>query len=149
MQFYTYDFSQFEPPGSDRFDVDASGRFDPYPLDPYWRDDGFWPLLIEVGGKRAGFALINRESHRGATNDRHMGEFFVARKFRGGGVATRALKQIFARHPGQWEIAIAERNAPAKAFWPKAIEAAGGRNMTCHQGDGLQWTGPIWSFFIG
>ncbi|MBX3481057.1 MAG: GNAT family N-acetyltransferase [Caulobacter sp.] len=148
MQFYTYDFSQFEAPGSDRFDVDEAGRFAPYPLDPYWREDGHWPLLIEVDGKRAGFALINRDSHRGARNDRHMGEFFIARKFRGAGAGSAALKQIFALHPGQWEIAIAERNAPARAFWPKAIEAAGGRNLVCHQGDGERWTGPILAFTV-
>ncbi|MDB5469768.1 MAG: acetyltransferase [Caulobacter sp.] len=149
MQFYVYDFSELEPAGSDRFDVDGAGRFEAYPLDPYWRDEGHWPLLIEVGGKPAGFALVNRESHRGAAGDRHMGEFFVARKFRKGGVGTEALRQVFAMHPGVWEIAIAERNAAAKGFWPRAIRACGGRDVVCHQGDGVHWTGPICTFRIG
>ncbi|MDO9336007.1 MAG: GNAT family N-acetyltransferase [Caulobacter sp.] len=149
LQFYTYDFSEFEPAGSDRFDVRDDGLFEAYPLDPYWRDEGYWPLLIEVDGKAAGFALINRESHRGAANDAHMGEFFVARKFRKAGVGTQALAQIFGRHPGLWEIAIVERNAAAKLFWPRAIRENGGRDMVCHAGDGVRWKGPIWAFRVG
>lgn len=148
MQFYVYDFSELEPKGSDRFDVDGAGRFEDYPLDPYWRDEGYWPLVIEVDGKAAGFALVNRESHRGAVNDRHMGEFFVARKFRKGGVGTEALRQVFALHPGVWEVAIVERNEAAKGFWPRAIKVCGGRDVVCHQGDGVHWTGPIWAFRI-
>ena len=149
IQFYTYDFSELEPAGSDRFDVRDDGLFDPYPLDPYWRDAGYWPLLITVDGKTAGFALVNRESHRGAANDAHMGEFFVARKFRKGGVGTQALRQVFAMHPGVWEVAIVQRNEAAKAFWPRAIEACDGRDLVCHHGDGVNWTGPIWAFEVG
>jgi predicted acetyltransferase len=78
-----------------------------------------------------------------------MGEFFVMRKYRKGGVGTEALRQIFAMRPGVWEVAIVERNAAAKAFWARAIEACGGRDMVCHQGDGVQWTGPIWAFRVG
>lgn len=148
MQFYVYDFSELEPAESDRFDVNGAGRFEEYALDPYWRDDGYWPLLIEVDGKAAGFALVNRESHRGAAGERNMGEYFVMRKFRKGGVGTEALRQVFARHPGVWEVAIAERNEGAKAFWPRAIRACGGRDVVCHRGDGIHWTGPIWAFRI-
>jgi predicted acetyltransferase len=148
MQLYTYDFSEMEPAGSDRFDLQADGLFEPYPLDAYWRDDDCWPLLIEVDGRPAGFALLNRDSHRGAKNDRHMGEFFVARKFRKAGVGAAALKQIFAMHPGVWEVAIVERNDAAKAFWPKAIKASGGLDLQGHAGDGEHWTGPIWSFKV-
>ena len=148
MQFYVYDFSELEPAGSDRFDVGVDGRFEDYPLDSYWRNEGYWPLLIEVGGKPAGFALVNRESHRGAVNDRHMGEFFVARKFRKGGVGTQALQQVFAMNPGVWEVAVVERNEAAKKFWEQAIRVCGGRDVVCHQGDGVHWTGPIWVFRI-
>ncbi len=146
MQLYIHDFSELEPAGSDRFDMNADGRFEPYPLGPYWRDEGYWPLLIEVDGKPAGFALVNRDSHRGAINDRNMGEFFVARKFRKGGVGSEALRQVFAMHPGLWEVAVAQRNETAKAFWPRAIRVCGGRDIVCHEGDGDQWNGPIWSF---
>ncbi len=146
IQFYTYDFSEMEPAGSARFDVGRDGLFDPYPLAPYWRDEGYWPLLIEVADRPAGFALVNRESHRGAVNDRHMGEFFVARKYRGGGTGAEAVRQILALHPGRWEVAIVERNAAAKAFWSKALKLAGATEMVCHAGDGEHWTGPIWSF---
>lgn len=146
MQLYIHDFSELEPAASDRFELNGEGRFDPYPLDPYWADEGFWPLIIEVGGKPAGFALINALSHRAGDNDRNMGEFFVARKFRKGGVGTEAVRRILALHPGRWEIAIADRNEAAKRFWPRAIEGAGVCDLACQAGDGARWAGPIWVF---
>jgi predicted acetyltransferase len=121
-QFYIYDFSELDP---DRH-----------------------PLLIRVGDKIAGFALINTHSHRGGRVERNMAEFFVARKFRRRGVAREAVRQILALYPGRWEVAAAERNATAKAFWPGAIAAAGVSGLTRVEGDGAHWRGPIWIFEV-
>lgn len=148
MQFYIYDFSEMEPPGSTRFPLDEHGRFAPYPkIGEYWRRTSFKPLLIRVGEQLAGFALLNSLSPRGGAVERNMGEFFVVRAHRRGGVATRALHQILAAYPGQWEVAVAERNTGAQAFWPRAIAAAPGVTaLERHEGDGVRWRGPIWSF---
>ena len=149
FQFYIYDFSEMEPPGSANFEVDALGRFDPYPgLDGYWTTDGFHPLLIRVDGHAAGFALVNTHSHRdGAEVERNMGEFFVLRKHRRSGVATEAVRQVLALCPGRWEIAVVERNMAAKTFWPRAIAAAPGvSGLARVEGDGEHWRGPIWCF---
>lgn len=147
FQLYVHDFSQWEPPGSPRFRLDDAGRFGPYPhLDSYWGGEGRWPLLIGVDDETAGFALINSETHSGELADWNMAEFFVARKFRGQGVAAEAVRLILLARPGRWEIAVAGRNAPAKRFWPRAIEAAGVSELSALQGDGASWTGPIWRF---
>jgi predicted acetyltransferase len=148
MQFYIYDFSEMEPPESERFVFDDEGRFAPYPeLDRYWRLDGFHPLLIEVGGRVVGFALINTHSHRGGTVERSMAEFFVARGFRRRGAAGEAVRQILERFPGRWEVAVAERNIAARTFWPRAIAAAPNvSGLTQLAGDGEHWRGPIWTF---
>ena len=151
MQLYTYDFSELEPPGSAAFDVDSAGRFEVYPyLDDYWRDADRWPLLIRVGEHPAGFALVNTHSHRdGGHIERNMGEFFVLRKYRRGGVGAEAVRQILGRHPGQWEVAVVERNLGAKVFWPRAIAAAPGvSSLTRIEGDGEHWRGPIWTFHV-
>jgi len=147
-QFYIYDFSEMEPPGSADMEFDEEGGFGPLPgMDDYWREPGSHPLLIRSGGRPAGFALINTHSHRGGAIERNMGEFFVARKHRRRGVATQAVNQVLSRLPGRWEIAVAERNLAAKAFWPRAISAAlNVSDIRRHQGDGTLWTGPIWSF---
>jgi predicted acetyltransferase len=63
------------------------------------------------------------------------------------GVATQAVRQILARYPGHWEVAVAERNLGAKTFWPRAIAAAPNFDRLVRlEGDGEHWRGPIWSF---
>jgi predicted acetyltransferase len=148
MQFYQYDFSELEPEGSGDFELGEEGRFQPYAsLEHYWREEGRIPLLIRVGGKPAGFALINAHSHLGGAVERNMAEFFVARKHRRRRVATEAVRQILAAYPGRWEVAVLARNPNAQAFWPRAIAAAPNvSGLTRHEGDGQHWTGPIWSF---
>jgi predicted acetyltransferase len=149
FQFYVYDFSEMEPAGSAGFELDETGRFEPYPqLDSYWREEDRIPLILRRDGYPAGFALINSHSHRDDGHvERNMGEFFVARKHRGKGLADLAVAEILRRYPGHWEIAIAQRNIRALAFWPRAIKAAANvRDIEVVPGDGTHWTGPIWSF---
>lgn len=152
FQFYVYDFSEMEPRGSANFELDEQGRFPPYPhLAGYWSEPDRIPLIIRVNGHPAGFALINSHSHRDDGHvERNMGEFFLARKHRGQGLADRVLHDILARWPGRWEIAIAQRNARALVFWPRAIKAAPNVSRVEEiQGDGTHWTGPIWTFVAG
>jgi predicted acetyltransferase len=149
MQFYIYDWSEMDKPESEAFAFNANGQFDPYPdLDDYWNKPNYWPFLIDVDGGSAGFALLNTRSHlTGGHVERNMAEFFIARKHRRRGVALEAVHQILRQHPGQWEIAVAERNVAAKMFWPKAIESAPGiSDLHLEEGDGDHWRGPIWCF---
>jgi predicted acetyltransferase len=76
-----------------------------------------------------------------------MAEFFVARKHRRCGVATEAVRQVLRLYPGYWEVAVAERNLAARAFWPRALAAAPNIcQLVRLDGDGEHWRGPIWSF---
>jgi predicted acetyltransferase len=147
-QFYIYDFSEMETASSSRIEFGDHGLYPPLPdIDLYWRIEGFRPLLIHVRQRLAGFILINTRSHRGGSVEHNMAEFFVARKHRRRGVATEALRQILARYPGRWEVAVAERNAAAMAFWPHAITAVPNIcRLVRFEGDGEHWRGPIWSF---
>ena len=150
-QFYIYDFSELEPAGSADFEFDRRGRFPPLPyLDEHWRREGLSPLLIHVEQRTVGFALLNTFSHGGGTVERNMGEFFVARKYRRRGIAMRAVREVLRQYPGRWEVAVAERNLAAKAFWPRAIAAAPNvSDLVRREGDGEHWRGPIWSFLAG
>ncbi len=147
-QFYIYDFSELEPPGSRGLVFDDTGRFAPLPgLDDHWRDEGSHAYLIQVHERPAGFALINRRSHQGGAVERNMGEFFVARKYRRTGVASHAVRDIVGRLPGRWEVAVAERNVAAQSFWPAALRGAPNvSDMRRLEGDGRRWRGPIWTF---
>src|SRR6187200_2629080 len=105
FQFYAYDWSEMEPVGSAALEVNAEGRFEPYPhLDEYWSAEDRWPLLIRTNERTVGFALINTPSHRGGRVERNMAEFFVARKHRRRRVAATAVQLILHLYPGRWEI---------------------------------------------
>jgi predicted acetyltransferase len=148
LQFYIYDFSELETPDSDDLEFDDQGSYAPFPgLESDWCVDGFRPLLIRVKERLAGFALINTRSHRSGRVDYNVAEFFVARKYRRCGVATEAVCRVLTRYPGHWEIAVAERNVAARAFWPHAIGAAPNvSELVQLEGDGEHWRGRIWSF---
>jgi predicted acetyltransferase len=147
-QFYIYDFSEMETAGSSAIEFGDHGFYPPLPdIDLYWRIEGFRPLLIHDRQRLVGFTLINTRSHRGGRVEHNMAEFFVARKYRRRGVATEAVRQILALYPGHWEIAVAERNAAARAFWPHALAAAPNICQVVRlEGDSERWRGPIWSF---
>jgi predicted acetyltransferase len=121
FQLYVHDFSEQWAGGPDG-ELGEDGRFEAYPLDSYWREEGRVPLLFRVDGHLAGFALLNRHGHAGRRVERNMAEFFVARKHRRGGVGTAAAGAILARYPGLWEIAVARRNVGALAFWRRVVE---------------------------
>ena len=148
FQFYAYDFSEFEPADSERFDVNAEARFDPYPmLGQYWHEPACIPLLIRVGDQLAGFALINAFAHSGQTTDRSMAEFFILRKYRRGGLGAAVVTDILGRYPGRWEIAIARRNLPAMAFWPRVVGALDFiRDLKTLEMDEDLWRGPVLQF---
>ena len=147
-QFYIYDFSEMEPANSEGLEANDRGGFGPLQIDDYWNREGYYPLLISLKDKPVGFALLNTNSHRGGTIERNMGEFFVVRKHRRRGLATEAVRQILLLYPGRWEVAVAERNLAAKAFWPRAIAAAPNvSELIRFEGDGEHWRGPILSFF--
>ncbi len=149
-QLYIYDFSEMEPPDATGFVFDGSGTFGPLPgMDSFWLGgDDIFPLLIRLGERVVGFALVNTHSHlTGGAAERNMAEFWVARQFRRGGVATAAVHKILALYPGRWEVAVVERNSAAKAFWPRAIATAPTvSELSRAEGDGIHWTGPVWCF---
>ena len=56
MQLYIHDFSEFWA-GTPRGDLNADGRFDPYPLDDYWSRTNWAAALIWCERALAGFAV--------------------------------------------------------------------------------------------
>ena len=147
-QFYIYDFSEMEPLDSARFEFNETGSFGTLlNIDDYWRIEGCHPLLVRANERPVGFALLNTHSHRGGSVERNMGEFFIVRKHRRRGLAREVVRRVLAMYPGRWEVAVAERNTAAKAFWPRAIQAAPNvSGLVRLEGDGQHWTGPIWTF---
>jgi predicted acetyltransferase len=148
FQLYVHDFAEFWE--TRRVELGPDGRFPPYPpLAAYWSEPGCEPLLIRADGELAGFALIDRHSHSGLPTDFNMGEFFVARHYRREGVGRAAARMVMRQRPGQWEIAVARRNAPALPFWRQlAAEVAAGEVEEIDQAD-ARWNGPVLRLRVG
>lgn len=164
-ELYKYDFTDYDPE-----DVNEDGRYEYEDLDAYRIRSGHYAFLLRADGKLAGFALIRRYSagtsacgqdhvvgaadsasrlDAGAESYGHeMVEFFVMRKYRRSGLGSETAKHLFLRFPGLWKLKIMEENAPALAFWTRAIagcEAVSGLVETRES----DWDGPVLVFCIG
>lgn len=142
LELYQHDFTEFD----DR-DIGNDGRFGYDYLDRYWTEDGRTRLLVRVGGKLAGFALLKRGGHMaGDPRAMYVSEFFIMRKYRRRGVGAEVARRIFDRHPGTWEVAEMAANLPAQAFWRKIIGACTGGRFEERTFDDVRWRGPVQSF---
>lgn len=115
MQFYNYDLSEWYP-----VDFASHGLYALRPKQPYWSKAAVVPYIVHVGGKLAGFAVVDDE-----VVDRqskyNMGYFFVARRYRGLGLGLHLAASIIRQHTGRWEVYHLERNEAARRFWSRSI----------------------------
>ena len=123
LQFYFYELSQWYPI---RFGED--GRYPIGSKADYLDAPGTHAWLILVDDELAGLAVVDDEL-ADTRRDVNLGYFFVARRFRGRGVGAAAFSGLLARYPGAWELYYLARNEAAAAFWPKAFERAGVRDV--------------------
>jgi predicted acetyltransferase len=127
-------------------ELSAFGNIDgdyPY-FDAYWQDvDARWPYLFLEGERPVGFALVRASQESGF--DFSMAEFSIVPAARQRGYGRKMAAAVMRRHPGSWHVAIMAGNAPAKAFWPSAIAAAGAQRVR----HGFDEDGPFYRFFIG
>ena len=135
-QLYIHDFTSFMAP-EHQLAVGEDGRFaDEMGLEDYWTKPDHAVWFIRADGKLAGFALLDKRTRSGKPIDFNMSQFFVLRRYRGQDVAGRAVVQILNDHPGQWEVAIMERNTPALHFWPRAVARARITDLQAQSGTG-------------
>lgn len=118
MQLYVHDLSDLV-----RMDIGDDGRFAFAPEQHYWSDPRYHPFFIRAGGRLAGFAVVDGVSRLTGERASDMSQFFVLKRARRGGVGTRAAHAVFDAFPGPWEVRQAPENAPAIAFWRRAIDA--------------------------
>lgn len=148
FQLYIHDFSE-NWAGTDRGELDDSGRFAPYPLDAYWQQDSYRPFFIRYKRALVGFALINGLSHCERPVDHNIAEFFIVRKHRRSGCGTAAAHALFERFSGQWEIAVARRNLAATHFWRRTVMQYPRRDIVEeHDINSPLWNGPILRFVV-
>ncbi|WP_277761681.1 GNAT family N-acetyltransferase [Pseudomonas sp. A34-9] len=127
MQFYMYDFSEWLP-----LKLADHGFFSIQPKTDYWRQPATRPFLIRVDGELAGFVTVDSEIHI-AGADHNIGNFFIARRFRGQGVAQFVISALLSRIGGQWQIFHIDANLPAQRFWAGLIPELSGGDFTRQQ----------------
>jgi predicted acetyltransferase len=145
FQLYAHDFSEVLP-----LDVDEAGRFSEPQLAAYWVDAWRVPYVLRVDDRLGGFALVHRTT--GVTQEGEvwdMAEFFVLRRYRRAGVGTAAAHQIFAMHPGEWEVRQLAANVAAAAFWRRAIARYTDGRFHEERLDDKRWRGPVQRFTSG
>jgi predicted acetyltransferase len=115
MQFYTYDLSEWLP-----LSLADHGFFSLQALSDYWRNPAIHPFVIHVNGELAGFVTVDNATHLPGA-EHNIGYLFIARRFRGQGVATFVASTLLSRFHGQWQILHLAANLPAAQFWKAAI----------------------------
>ncbi|MNF48775.1 hypothetical protein D3C85_569660 [compost metagenome] len=127
MQFYLYDFSEWLP-----LKFGHHGLFNAQPKLDYWRKPSTQAFLIKVDGDLAGFVTVDDEAHCEGV-EYNIGYFFVARRYRGHGVAAYAVAALLNQLPGHWQIFHLDANLPARAFWARVIPQLTGGDFTRKQ----------------
>lgn len=97
------------------------GHRDPDQVASWLADRNAVLLTIVDDQQPAGFALVLRDPPGAAGVDWRMAEFFIARSARGRGAGRSAVRLIFDRFAGRWEVVQNQRNPGAVAFWRAVI----------------------------
>ncbi|MGW4564250.1 GNAT family N-acetyltransferase [Streptomyces sp. NPDC004561] len=96
----------------------ADGTFRGDRVEQAFTAPGWAPYLLMCGERPAGLAFV-----RGLDGPIHvLNSFFLVRGARRRGLGLRAARDVLLRHPGPWEIAFQQDNAPAVAFWHRVAE---------------------------
>ena len=116
LEKYDYEFSQY-----DLGDVNALGLYGYDWLDCYWTEERRWPFFIKVDGQLAGFVMVNDYPETDEPCDYCLSEFFVLYKYRRAGVGSFAVRSVWDRFHGRWQLKLHPKNLPSVHFWQKAV----------------------------
>ncbi|MGA7538419.1 MAG: GNAT family N-acetyltransferase [Steroidobacteraceae bacterium] len=106
------------------------GHREPDQLFRWFGDPNSFPLVILRSSQPVGFALVVRGAaaigvgggaQPRATIDYRMAEFFITRAMRRLGIGATAVRLIFSRFAGRWEITEYLRNTSAVSFWRRVV----------------------------
>jgi len=108
------------------------GHREPDQLFHWFGDPNSFPLVILRSAQPVGFALVVRGGAAAQRSvgsgpaprtaiDYRMAEFFITRAMRRLGIGATAVRLIFSRFTGRWEITEHLRNASAVGFWRRVV----------------------------
>ena len=137
IELYEYDFSQYT-----QNDVNEHGFFGYKYFDHYWTEKDRYPFFIKIGGKLAGFVLVNQHCYISKDpTTKSIAEFFVMRKYRRKNAGKDVAKQIFNIFPGKWEVLQHGENEISKMFWINVISEYTNGEYEIQTAKTESWTG--------
>lgn len=115
-QFYQYHQSAF-----DYEDVDENGRFD--------IDEGFLEEVLKGNEECQAYLLLSDTSIAGFVTVEpteiagkalpELSDIFILPKYRNKGIAKQVVEQLMLSLPGEWHVAVYEKDAQAQRFWER------------------------------
>jgi predicted acetyltransferase len=89
-------------------------------LNRYAGGDNRHAFVLKPEKEMIGFALVNR--HLRFNDDGHaVAEFFIRKEHERNGYGRTLAEAVFKAFPGNWEVAVSSRNAPALFFWRNVV----------------------------
>ena len=125
-------------------DLDVHGEYG-YALDAYWRRPECKAFAFVMGGRYAGFALVDNSVSL-PENQFWMAQFFVLKKYRRQGVGHVAAQRVFDHFRGRWEVGQMSKNLPAQTFWRRVIADYTGGRFVEHELHDTRWDGLLQCF---
>lgn len=113
-QKYLYEMTNYYDDKMDETGNYQYGYFDAYFIEPERK-----ALFLYNDEQLIGFAMVNPYSYINGHPDYVLAEFTIFPAFRKRHLAAEAVKKIFDRYQGSWEIKYNEKNAPARELWTK------------------------------
>ncbi len=126
-RFYVYDMSEYVR--DDDWGIPADGLYECIDFKKYWLNGTAKPFLLHYGNELAGFVIIDNNG-ADADTDFIMAQFFILRRFTGGGVGKYIAKQCFDQFKGKWEVMVIPNNSGAYQFWTNCIQEYTAGNFT-------------------
>jgi predicted acetyltransferase len=107
---------------------DHRGRYRDERLRAALAGDPAWAAhVLRLGEAPVGFALVRGLDGAGPDGGtRVLSAFFVVAAARRRGVGLAGALAVLAAHPGPWEVAFQDANAPAVAFWRRVATTIAG-----------------------
>jgi predicted acetyltransferase len=116
---YLHDLSAYTP----SLDIREDGAFHFEELPLFWKVEGLSPYFIKVDGELTGFFLLLEQPALQQEADYCINDFFILNKYRGQGIASKTVKDIFSNRKGTYMIIELADNKPAISFWKHIYES--------------------------
>lgn len=115
---YGHDISEF----TKQSEVNERGLFELEDADEFINDESLKAYLIWIKDKPVGFLLMGKGENALDGCDFIIYDFFILRKYRKTGIASKVMKGVFTENFGKYCVSDLENNTSSVEFWRGVIK---------------------------